>query len=193
MDKRSFTPIFDINKQFPKLLRDKNMIWVKFLNPYSVYLQYSIEYKFLLLEIEFLARFKRAMYDGRVAPLSEMKQLIVPEKLITCIYPQTNKFSLIDLNEGLEYFVEGGDLEYFTYRSINVRKFIEDNRPYIISEQRFAHEFLEYYKLDNIYNTKLMKIYNSAYFGGESSGGSERTNVASLVGELSFGSEQAEG
>lgn len=187
---RSFTPIFDINKPFPKAYANKNKILVKFQSPYAIYLQSSLEYKFLLLETEFLARFKRVMYDGRVAPMSEMAVLKVPPDILTCIDVKTRAFSLINFQEEVEYFVQGRDLEYLNYIPLS-ENWIEDNLPYVINPNVFIKDFIEYYKLDNIYNSKLMKIYNSSgYFESITNAANDKSDLGSFdEPEINFNSQ----
>jgi hypothetical protein len=163
--KKQFTAIFDINKQFPQKYREYKKILVQFKQPYRIYYQYSLEPNFLLLETPFLARFKRAMYDGRIAPLSELRELVIPKSIFVCIDTETRSTTFIDFKNNTETHIFGDSLEFLD-TSILDTNWIENQRPQVISEAIFAKEFIEYYKLDNLHNSKLMKIYNSNYFDG---------------------------
>lgn len=178
-----YTPVFDINKQMPYKYQIESPIIVKFSSSYSVYLQNSLEPNFLLLETELLARFKRVMYDGRIAPSSEIYQIALPSYILTILDPEGD-VSFIDIKNNLMYWVEGKYLEELHSEPINFIKFIEEEKPIIISEKTFAEEIIEHYKLDNLYNTKLMKIYSSTYFDGYSQIQQEKLPVDSLIGDI---------
>lgn len=164
---KNYTPIFDINKSFPnKVGKGFDKILVQFKKDYAIYLQASLEPNFLLLETELLARFKRVTFDGRIGPSTEMYKVIMPNHVVACIDRYDNTLTFIDLKEGVEYFVTGKYIETLSHRTINLVKWLEHSRIYVISDTTFAKDVIEYYKLDNLYNTKLMKIYSSSYFDG---------------------------
>lgn len=176
---RQLTPIFDINKPFPKQFGKAGKLLVKFQKPYTIYLQSSLDPPFILEDIEFLSRFKRAIYDGRIAPLIEMKGRVMPPTIMTCIDIETRRTSFLDLINKVEYFVQGKYLESLASIEINPDHWIETHEPKVMGDKRFAEELIEYYKLENIYNTKLMKIYNSGYFEGAGSS-NEKIETESL-------------
>ncbi len=180
---KTYTPIFDINKSLPVKYRNKSTIYVQFKRPYSIYLQTSLEPNFLLLETELLARFKRVMYDGRIAPTSELYKVVFGPHILTAIDP-TGMVNFIDLKEGLQYWIEGKYLEELQSHTFNFCKEIEED-SIIISDETFATEIIEHYKLDNLYNTKLMKIYSSTYFDSYGPAtNQEKLPMDSLVGDI---------
>lgn len=162
---RTFVEIFDINKPFPKELGNGALnILVQFKNPYTLYLQASLEPEFLLMETEFLARFKKVMFDGRIAPLEELQKQLVPPHIFPCINSKTNKLTLIDFKESVEYKIQGKYLEEFIIKPINLKSWLETSKPYVISDKRFAEELIESYRLENPNVKKNTKPYNVNYF-----------------------------
>ena len=157
--------IFDINKSFPSNIGDDfSFVIVNFDSEYDIFLQASLEPQFLLLETEFLARFKRVMYNGAIAPIDQLRVFRFKSSILPCIDLKDNSLFLLDKDRNLKITFSGNYLEELVYKDFDVSYFIDTENINFISREVFAKEVVEYYRLENLYDTKLMKIYGSQYF-----------------------------
>lgn len=154
--------VFNINKPFPF---EEGKVLVSFDQDFVAYGYRGLEYKLFSDELDFLTRFKKMRYDGGILSSQDLFRVRFGKR-VKALLEHDRPTLFIDENpeNRAVYHFDKGAYETLVKSPITdeLLKYCED--AYKLHGTEAFVKFIDGYKLDNIFNTKIMQVYNSNYF-----------------------------